>query len=157
MSEIRFYHLTRSPLWVTLPVLLEKSLQRGWRVLLHCGASVQMDFLDDMLWKSNPDSFIPHGLEGAKNAADQPVLLGKSGENLNNANVLMLLEGAHCLPDEMAKYEITCVFFNGNDPAALDIARSDWKAVNAAKLRAVYWAQDENGAWMQRAISDPAG
>ena len=102
MSEVRFYHLTRSPLEVTLPNLLEKSLQRGWRVLVQCGVSARIGFLDERLWAARPDSFIPHGIAADKNAAKQPILLTDSEENLNGANVLMMVDGARTAPDRLA-------------------------------------------------------
>ncbi|MCF6304340.1 MAG: DNA polymerase III subunit chi [Rhodobacteraceae bacterium] len=157
MPEVRFYHLTHSPLEITLPGILDKSLQRGWRVLLQCGAQDRLDFLDDRLWSAKPDSFLPHGKAVGDNAAKQPVLLTMQDENLNDANVLMLVDGASTTPGRMAGFELACLFFDGNDPAALDAARRDWKAVSAAKLQAVYWAQDDDGRWIKKAESGGAG
>ena len=37
MAEILFYHLTHSPLEAMLPDLLQKSLDRGWKVLVRSG------------------------------------------------------------------------------------------------------------------------
>ncbi len=157
MSEVRFYHLTHSPLEITLPGILEKSLQRGWRVLLQGGAQNRLDFLDDRLWSAGAGSFLPHGKAVHDNAAEQPVLLTLEDENLNDANVLMLVDGASTTPERMAGFELTCLFFDGNDPSALDAARRDWKAVGAAKLQAVYWAQDNDGRWIKKAESGGAG
>ncbi len=153
MSEIRFYHLTRTPLEMTLPGLLEKSLQRGWRVLVQCGSKSQLEFLDERLWTAKPDSFLPHGQAEAESPEQQPVLLATDLNNLNGANVLMLVGGAQSTPEKMAGFELACLFFDGNDPAAVDAARADWKAVSAADLQAVYWAQDNEGHWQQKAKS----
>ncbi|HMR61928.1 DNA polymerase III subunit chi, partial [Amaricoccus sp.] len=46
MAEVLFYHLTATPLDRTLPDLLEKSLARGWRVLLRCGTQEGLAALD---------------------------------------------------------------------------------------------------------------
>ena len=35
MTEILFYHLQRQPIERVLPGMLEKSLERGWRVIVH--------------------------------------------------------------------------------------------------------------------------
>ena len=39
MTEMLFYHLQRQPIEKVLPALLEKSLARGWRVVVlwECG------------------------------------------------------------------------------------------------------------------------
>ncbi len=156
MSEIRFYHLTRNPLEQTLPGLLEKSLQRGWRVLVQTGVTERLAFLDQRLWQGADISFLPHGITGAEHSKDQPILLSDTSENLNDANVLMLVDGAISTPEIMDKFDLTCLFFDGNDETALTKARQDWKSVVAAKLQAVYWAQDADGRWLKKAESDPA-
>ncbi len=151
MPEVRFYHLKSTMLEATLPGLLEKSLQRGWRVLVQSGAQNRLDFLDDRLWTAQSDSFLPHGKASEADAGKHPILLTMDDENLNDANVLMLVEGASAVPARMAKFELACLFFDGNDPAAVDAARTDWKAVTKANMQAVYWAQDNNGRWVEKA------
>ena len=37
MTEILFYHLEAQPLEKVLPVLLEKSLERGWSAIVEAG------------------------------------------------------------------------------------------------------------------------
>lgn len=93
----------------------------------------------------------------AENAADQPILLTMDTENLNNASVLMLVDGAKSNPKRMAEFDLACLFFDGNDDAAVNAARSDWKAVCDAKIQAVYWAQDGDGRWVKKAESAAVG
>jgi len=151
MPEVRFYHLTQSPLEQTLPVLLATSLSRGWRVLVQGGDAARLRFLDTHLWTTPDDSFLPHGLEGQ--GAAQPIWLTTSEENPNNAGVLMLIDGAKAAPERMARFDLVALFFDGGDTAAVARAREDWKAVVEAGLPAVYWAQ-EGGSWAQKAKSD---
>ena len=49
MAEVLFYQLTASPLEASLPELLERSLARGWRVVLRCGSEAGMAGLDELL------------------------------------------------------------------------------------------------------------
>ena len=149
--EVRFYHLTQSPLEHTLPNLLAKSLERGWRVLVQGGNEARLKFMDRHLWTYAEDSFLPHGLEGQ--GAGQPIWLTATDENPNDAGVLMLIDGARATPERMAGFDLVTLFFDGADQAAVARAREDWKMVTAANLPAVYWAQ-ENGAWLQKAKSD---
>ena len=150
MTEIRFYHLTQSPLEHTLPGLLTKSLERGWRVIVQGGDEARLAFLDTHLWTYADDSFLPHGLEGE--GAAQPIWLTTSNENPNNAGVLMLIDGARATPERMEAFDLVTLFFDGADQNALAQAREDWKTVKEAGLPAVYWAQ-ENGGWVQKAKS----
>ncbi len=146
--EVRFYHLTQSPLEHTLPGLLAKSLERGWRVVVQGGDAARLRVLDTHLWTYADDSFLPHGLEGQ--GAEQPIWLTTSEDNPNNAGVLMLIDGARATPDRMKGFDLVTLFFNGADEAAVAQARADWKAATEAGLPAVYWAQ-ENGGWVQKA------
>ena len=98
MAEVLFYQLTASPLEASLPELLERSLARGWRVLLRCGSEAGMASLDELLWTYSDASFLPHGTARAGHAALQPIYLTLGDENPNGANVLMLVDGARAAP-----------------------------------------------------------
>ncbi len=150
MAEVLFYHLTSSPLEATLPDLLEKSLERGWRVLVRVGDPAGLDFLDARLWTYRDDAFLPHGRADAPYADRQPVLLTGTDGNPNAADVLMLTLGARAEPAEMAAFTRTCLLFDGTDAEVLEAARADWRAVTATSLPAKYWAQ-EDGRWTQKA------
>lgn len=149
MAEVLFYQLTASPLEVSLPDLLERSLGRGWRVVLRCGSEAGMAGLDAMLWTYRDDAFLPHGTAAMGRAAAQPVYLTLGDENPNGAQVLMLVDGARATTADMAGYDRTCLIFDGRDDRALEEARADWRAVRAAGLPAKYWAQ-EQGRWVQK-------
>jgi DNA polymerase III subunit chi len=151
MAEVLFYHLTATSLEASLPELVERSLARGWRVVLRCGSEAGLAAIDGMLWTYRDDSFLPHGTAAAGNAARQPVYLTLGDEVPNRAEVLMLADGARATLDEMARFERTCLIFDGHDERAVEAARADWRMV-AGSLPAKYWAQ-EQGRWVLRAQS----
>ena len=64
MTEILFYHLHRQPLERVLPTLLERSLERGWRVVVQASSEERVEALDAHLWTFRDDSFLPHGTGG---------------------------------------------------------------------------------------------
>jgi len=150
MTEVLFYHLTSSPLERTLPQLLERSLERGWKVVLQSPDPARLEHFDQYLWSYSKEGFLPHGLAGQGHDADQPVLLTTKDDAPNGAELLMLIDGARREPAEITGFERVCLFFDGNDEAAVATAREDWKAVKAADLAAKYWAQ-EDGRWVQKA------
>ena len=118
MAEVLFYQLTATPLEASLPEMLERSLARGWRVLLRCGSEAGMATLDEMLWTYSDASFLPHGTAATGHAALQPIYLTLGDENPNGANVLMLVDGARAGAGEMAGFERTCLLFDGHDERA---------------------------------------
>lgn len=153
MTDVLFYHLTQTPLERTLPDLLEKSLQRGWLVLVKGGDVARLGFLDSALWTYRDDSFLPHGMEDAS-AENQPIYLTTGDKEPNNANILMLVDGAKYQVEKMGAYERVCILFDGNDEAAVADARVSWKATTQENYRAVYWAQ-EDGRWVQKVEHTP--
>ena len=150
MAEVLFYHLTGTGLEASLPELLERSLARGWRVVLRCGSEAGMAGIDAMLWTYREEAFLPHGTAAAGPAEMQPVYLTLGDENLNGANVLMLADGGRASVAEMRGFERTCLIFDGRDERAVEAARADWREVKAAGLEAKYWGQ-EQGRWVQKA------
>lgn len=149
MAEVLFYHLTATPLEATLPDLLERSLARGWRVVVRVGSATTLGALDAALWTYRDDAFLPHGTAALGHAAAQPIWLTADDDVPNRADVLMLADGARATPAEMAGFARTCLLFDGTDERAVETARTDWRAVRAAELPAKYWAQ-EQGRWVQK-------
>src|SRR4029078_2005767 len=125
MTEVLFYHLQSMPLQNFLPPLLEKSLERGWRVVVQATSEERADALDAHLWTYRDDSFLSHANWGAGDAEDQPVLLTIAEANPNHANVRFLIDNA-ALPADCASYERMVLLFNGDDTEALASARSAW-------------------------------
>ncbi|MEC9104255.1 MAG: DNA polymerase III subunit chi, partial [Pseudomonadota bacterium] len=64
MGEAYFYHLTQGPLEQTLPILLSRSLDAGWRVAVRGFDPGRLDWLDQKLWLGAEESFLPHGPAG---------------------------------------------------------------------------------------------
>ena len=149
MGAAYFYHLTERPLEATLPVLIGKALQAGWRVAVRGRDPALMDRLDLQLWQG--DGFLPHGMAGGDHDAEQPVLL-TTGEVGNGATCLMSIGGAEVSADEVTSGERVCILFDGADDAAVEHARGQWKALTGAGVSAQYWAED-GGRWIKKAES----
>jgi DNA polymerase-3 subunit chi len=153
MGTVLFYHLTRSPPEVLIPVLAEKALGQGWRVCLRGTDRARMQWLDEKLWLSPEDGFLPHGLAGGAHDADQPVLLcWEPGPAANAAACLVALDGAEVAADEAAALARACILFDGADPAAVEAARGQWRRLTQAGVGAQYWSE-EGGRWQKKAES----
>lgn len=150
MAEVRFYHLTERPLEAVLPVMLERSLERGWRALVRGTEPGRIEALSHALWTWREASFLAHGTPTDGAPERQPIWLCCEAANPNRANALFLVDGAGAETAELAALEMAAVLFDGLDPAALERAREQWRLVTGAGLRAVHWAEDERGAWVKR-------
>ena len=150
MTEILFYHLKGQTLEQVLPALLQKSLERGWRVVVQAASEERLDVLDAHLWTWRDDSFLPHGVWRDSEASAQPVLLTVNEENPNGAAVRFLVEGAP-IPGDASSYERVVLVFNGEDPEAVEAARTRWSDAKSAGFEVTYWQSDERGRWQRRA------
>ncbi|MEQ9258932.1 MAG: DNA polymerase III subunit chi [Roseovarius sp.] len=152
MGAAFFYHLTRRPLEATLPMLLGKARQAGWRVAVRGTDPARMDWLDQKLWLGPEESFLPHGLATAPHAERQPILLTTEADCPNDPACLMSVDGAQVRAEEVARLERVCILFDGNDEAALNVARGQWKTLTGAGASAQYWSE-ESGRWEKKAES----
>ena len=75
MSEIRFYHMEQSTLDQALPTIALKAYQSGKNVLIKTPDAKEAKRIDALLWGFSETSFLPHGVDGDKNAPKQPVFI----------------------------------------------------------------------------------
>jgi DNA polymerase-3 subunit chi len=150
MTEILFYQLKGQSLEQVLPPLIQKSLERGWRVAVQASSDERIEALDAHLWTWRDDAFVPHGTWREAEAAQQPVLLTLDETNPNGAAVRFLVEGAS-MPGDVAAYQRLVVLFDGEDPEALEAARARWSKAKEEGFAVTYWLADRNGRWQRQA------
>jgi DNA polymerase-3 subunit chi len=150
MTEILFYHLQRQPIERVLPAMLEKSLERGWRVIVQASSDERVDALDAHLWTYRDDGFLAHGTYRENEAAMQPVLLTVHDHNPNSATVRFLIDGVG-VPADAASYQRIVLMFDGEDDEAVAAARGHWVEARTQGFEATYWQADENGRWTKKA------
>jgi DNA polymerase III subunit chi len=151
MGAAYFYHLTDGPLESTLPALVAKAQQAGWRVEIRGTDAARIAALDLALWQGGQDGFLPHGIAGGLHDADQPVLLTATGQvAANGPACVMCIDRAEIAVAEVQALARVCILFDGHDGEALDHARAQWKRLTDAGCAAQYWAQD-GGGWTKKA------
>lgn len=155
--EIWFYHLASQPLERVLPTLLEKALQREWRVVVQLSTPERVEAMDDHLWTWSDDSFLPHGSKRDGDAELQEIWLTDGQDNPNGAVLRICADGARA--DHAAQgaggsaYERIILIFDGGDPDALGDARAQWKGLKEAGYKLSYWQQDDSGRWEMKATA----
>jgi DNA polymerase-3 subunit chi len=150
MTEVVFYHLLRKPLERALPELLEKSYERGWRVVVQAASEERVDALDAHLWTYRDDTFLPHGTSRDSEAGNQPILLTTTEGNPNGATVRFIVDGVP-LPEDAAAYQRLVLLFDGEDDDAVAVARERWGQAKALGFDVTYWQPDEQGRWVKKA------
>ena len=148
-TEVLFYHLERSNLMQVLPNLLEKSLQRGWRVIVQTQNRKQVEGLNAALWTMSDDGFLPHGSSDDGFPDQQPVYLTDNSDNPNSAAIRFFVEGAQ--PGDLEGYERIVYLFDGHNNEHVANARKQWKRFADEGANATYWAQNDRGGWEKKA------
>ncbi len=149
MTEVLFYHLEHRPLEAVLPALLEKCLERGWKAVVQGGSPERLESIDGVLWTYREDSFLPHGTVSDGDPVVQPIYLTADTDNLNDATVRFLIDGAEA-PD-LAGYQRAIFIFDGRDEDAVARARADWKQASGQGHEVTYWQQNDAGRWERKA------
>ena len=149
MTEVLFYHLQNQAAESVLPPLLERSLARGWKVVVQTASEERADAIDAHLWTYRDDSFLPHGTWRDRDATEQPIVIAVTTDNPNGASVRFLID-CDVLPEDSAAYERLVLVFNGDDDDALQAARSIWTTAKSSGFDVTYWQPDEQGRWQRK-------
>jgi DNA polymerase-3 subunit chi len=149
MADVLFYHLTESTLEDALPGLLERSVGRGWRVVVQTGTEERRDALDAHLWTFRDDSFLAHATDREMHSAEQPILLTTGIANPNEARIRFMVDGAS--PPDLSGYERAVFLFDGHDAGQVEAARAHWKTMKDAGHAVTYWQQTPDRRWERKA------
>jgi DNA polymerase III subunit chi len=144
VSEIGFYHLTRTSLDAALPPLLGKMLALGERALILCASDERLAALDAALWACPSPDWLPHGTPLTPHPQWQPIYLAAGGVTSppNGARFLFRVDGADA---DVAAFARVFDLFDGTDEAAVAAARGRWKRAKEAGHSLTYWRQGAAG------------
>jgi DNA polymerase III subunit chi len=141
MTEILFYQLQGQKLEDVLPPLLEKSLERGWKVVVQGSSEERLEALDAHLWTYRDDGFLPHGTWRDPEASSQPVLFTLSEGNPNGAVVRFLIDGAP-MPADPETYQRIVLLFGKRTSEDVGQKRRECTAPSMAYSAAARSASD---------------
>lgn len=150
-AEWWFYHIEQGSLDAAIAPLIEKCLERKWRVVV-AGHEETVERLDRALWTWRDDSFVPHGRARA-DADRHPVLLSTEAIPTNSAKVAVLLDGSDA---HAALFERVMVVFDGQDETARAKARQQYKTALDGGVTARYF-QQEKGGWTEKTLATKDG
>jgi DNA polymerase-3 subunit chi len=143
VSEVGFYHLTRTGAELALPALLGRTLKAGQRAVVICGSEARVEALDASLWLCTEPDWLPHGTAAVGHADLQPIWLTHRDEAPNGARYLFLLDGADSA--SLDGFERVFDLFDGRDDEAVAAARERYRQRRAAGHLLTYWQQTARG------------
>lgn len=145
--QVDFYQLTRDPAEKLAPVLAQKVMDVGKRLLIISTSKEQRDAISKAMWQDKPESFLAHAdtvdlPDGA--AATQPILLSDMAQADNQATYMLIADGQW--RGEIEGMERIFYLFQ---PEHTDNARNAWRSLaDVAQTTRKYWRQD-GGRWVE--------
>ena len=148
MTDIGFYHLTRTGPDKALPQLLGRTLAAGQRAVVVCRDAERLAALDTALWQATDPDWLPHGTAADGDAELQPIWLASEDAAPNGARFLFLIDGTQSA--RLDAFDRVFDLFDGNDETAVQAARERWSAAKATGHTLTYWQQGPRG-WEKKA------
>ena len=148
MSEVFFYHLTKTTLEIALPKILERVLSAEWSLEIRTNANTNLDEISNAIWRGPEESFLPHCLEDHEDLQDYPIVLCKSPLK-EWRDCLIVVDQGDLKENEVKNYKRVCLIFDAKIEVELSKARKSWKKLSEEGIKTVYWAE-ENGRWVKK-------
>lgn len=146
-TRVDFYRLTRDPAARVLPMIAERVLGQGERLLVVAGEGAARDAISEGLWAGKADSFLAHGPAGGALAAADPIVIAPevTSTPANGARMVALADGVW--RDDALGFARTFLLF---DNSRIDDARATWRALGGREdVERHFWKQDERGRWTE--------
>ena len=148
MSEVFFYHLTKTTLEIALPKILERALSEKWSIEIRTSANTNLDEISNAIWRGPEESFLPHCLEDHEDLQDYPIVLCKSPLK-DWRDCLIVVGQADLKENEVKNYKRICLIFDAKIEVELSKARKSWKKFSEEGINTIYWAEDK-GRWVKK-------
>ena len=148
MSEVFFYHLTKTTLEIALPKILERALSEKWSIEIRTSANTNLDEISNAIWRGPEESFLPHCLEDHEDLQDYPIVLCKSPLK-DWRDCLIIVGQANLKENEVKNYKRICLIFDAKIEVELSKARKSWKKLSEEGINTTYWAEDK-GRWVKK-------
>jgi DNA polymerase III subunit chi len=106
MTEVSFYILQdheAEARWLFSCRLIEKAHRLGHQVLVAVDSVADAEYLDDLLWRFNPESFVPHRRLDAQDQPPAPIEITANQECGEHHDVLVNL--SRQVPEHFSRFQ----------------------------------------------------
>lgn len=146
MPRVDFYRLTRDPAPRVVPLLAERVLGLGQRLLVVAEDEGLRRAISEALWGGKAHSFLANGPTDGEQAAADPILIGAvlDPAPANGARMIVLADGEWRVA--ALGFERCFLLF---DDSRIGEARATWRALgDDAAVERHFWKQ-EDGRWVE--------
>lgn len=135
--ELRFYHFIKNDLRKNIALLLEKILQKDYKVFFLVANDIEIEEYDRYLWTFHPDKFLAHGISNGEFDDKQPILIGSKLNNKKNRQVCIC--NHEIIMDN--NFEVSIFAFDDMESEKKDKAKIQYQEFLKTNIKAQYIKQ----------------
>lgn len=139
------YRLSGNDRLKSMCKLIDTIYKKGNNITVICPDEASMLQFDDLLWKYEQLSFVPHLCANEENAAATPVVLSTTEANINNSSVAILYDVSADLSS--LAFEKAIYMYEANQESQTSKFNLILEKLKSSNINVSQYAQSERGTW----------
>ncbi len=148
LEKAFFYNVSHRDVVADIAWLAENIFKKNNRIVIFCTDQETTEVVDDFLWSTRDDSFIPHSKKMDGKDTFDPILVTADLDGSYEHNVLLALNGVLIKEKDWQRFAKIYYFFDDQDIKEKENARSMWKSFSSLNIDCKYWINEKN-KWVQ--------
>ena len=144
LEKAFFYNMSHRDVVADIAWLAENIFKKNNRIVIFCTDQETTEVVDDFLWSTRDDSFIPHSKKKDGKDTFDPILVTADLDGSYDHNVLLALNGALIKEKDWQRFAKIYYFFDNQDIKEKENARSMWKSFSSLNIDCKYWINEKN-------------
>ena len=144
LEKAFFYNVSHRDVVADIAWLAENIFKKNNRIIIFCTDQETTEVVDDFLWSTRDDSFIPHSKKKDGKDTFDPILVTADLDGSYEHNVLLALNGVLIKEKDWQRFAKIYYFFDDQDIKEKENARSMWKNFSSLNIDCKYWINEKN-------------
>ena len=144
LEKAFFYNASHRDVVTDIAWLAENIFKKNNRIVIFCTDQETTEVVDDFLWSTRDDSFIPHSKKKDGKDTFDPILVTADLDGSYDHNVLLALNGGLIKEKDWQRFAKIYYFFDDQDIKEKENARSMWKSFSSLDIDCKYWINEKN-------------
>ena len=144
LEKAFFYNVSHRDVVADIAWLAENIFKKNNRIIIFCTDQETTEVVDDFLWSTRDDSFIPHSKKMDGKDTFDPILVTADLDGSYEHNVLLALNGVLIKEKDWQRFAKIYYFFDDQDIKEKENARSMWKSFSSLNIDCKYWINEKN-------------
>ena len=144
LEKAFFYNASHRDVVTDVSGLAENIYKENNKIIVFCSDQETAEVIDDFLWSTRDDSFIPHTKKKPGKDSLDPILVTTDLDGCYEHDVLIALNGILINEKDWERFAKIYYFFDDQDTKEKENARSMWKSFSSLDIDCRYWINEKN-------------